>query len=97
MGWCEMKSLRCSQGHHIRLDAFPLTDVVLRCKWRHPQGQAECGRMLYVLAAVPARDPPGPPNIYFVCEVTWREVEHLRERALGVLEVLTYLGASLDR
>jgi len=95
MGWCSMRALCCSQGHHIRLDALPLTDAIIRCKWRHPQGTGECGRLLYVLAAVPARDPPGPPDLYFMAEVTWTEAEHIRSHSLGVLDTLVYLDAAL--
>lgn len=95
MGWVDMTNLKCSQGHHVRLNAFPLTDAIVRCKWRHPQGgRAECGRLLYVLACVPARG-PALPNLYFVAEVTYKEAEHIRLKTLGVLAALTYLGGTL--
>lgn len=97
MGWSRLEALACPAGHHIRQDAFVFTDGGVRCKWRDPRNRQECGRLLYLLACVPARSPESQPSLFFVAEVTYPELQELQRQRLGPLEALELLGATFPR
>lgn len=93
-GWSHVNHLTCPHGHHVRRDAFVMTDMVVRCKHRLPGG-GECGTLLYLVASVPARTPETVPSLVFVVEVTYPETQAILALGLGTLDVLARLGATL--
>lgn len=92
MGWSHVGSLACPDGHAIKADAFAFTDGAIRCKHRHPGG--ECGKMLYLVAAIPARLPQTMPEYVFHVEVSYPEIRYIQEKHMGPLAALHWLGAT---
>lgn len=100
MGWAHVDSLICPAGHHVPRNAFILTDGALRCKHRPPGEKRECGKLFYVLAAMPTRrdsddDDDGDPSLLFLVEVTYPELQAMLGLKLTPLDVLRRLGATL--
>lgn len=95
VGWATARGLTCPEGHHLRQDAWVLTDGAVRCKWQDPASRRECGRLLYLLACVPARQvEPDAPELYFVAEVSVEEVREFRTRRATTWQVLQALGVA---
>lgn len=93
MGWVHIDQLCCPAGHHIRRDAFLITDGAVRCKFREPGTGHECGKIIYLLACASARAPEPEPTLYFVVEVSYEEISTLQRSRSSVLDALEALGA----
>lgn len=78
--------LVCPNGHRLRHNAAVLQHEAFICQHVQPGQRGECGARAYLLQM--------PNGLRFVAEVTVAEMLQMRDRQMGVEEVLAYLGGA---
>lgn len=75
--------LVCPNGHKLKHNAALLQHEAFICQHVEPHAQGQCGARCYILAM--------PHGLRFVAEVSSAEMLHMRDRHMGVEDVLSYL------
>lgn len=76
----------CPNGHKLKHNAALLQHEAFICQHVEPGQRGECGSRAYVLLF--------PGGLRFIAEVTPGEMVHMRDKAMGVEDVIAYLRGS---